>query len=222
MTREHFHDLKGLTDEYSIYSDIGFSDGWIQFLQDQISYMHDSMWINGTYSGNGTTKSTDATQLMAGGAYLASSQVIANVDLNSTLRSEPVTGPTNAVSHWFENLLVANLINNWYKSNNVYIVYIPYGPVQGLNLQNSIETFTQEDCNSQWIEGRNPYSDADWNSTVVVSCEDGGMAVLMNGASTMEKPSFYEVANMTYNGNTYSPQDMITSSVDAFLQHGFK
>lgn len=185
--------------------------------------MHDSMWINGTYSGNGTASPTDAKKLMKGGAYVASSQVIANADLNTTDRSAPNgVGPTNAVTAWFENLLVANLINNWFKSNNAYIVYIPYGPVLGLNLQNSLETFTEDDCNSQWIAGTNPSFGADWNKTVVVNCDNGGMAVLMNGGSSVEKPSFYEVANMTYNGITYSPHDMITSSVNGFLQYGFK
>ena len=185
--------------------------------------MHDSMWINGTYSANGTTKSTDAAQLMTGGAYLASSQVIANADLNTTDRTAPVTGPTNAVTHWFENLLVANLINNWFKSNNVYIVYIPYGQVTSLTSPDEMVMFTEDDCNNQWVGGPEIYSMAKtWNDSVVASCEDGGMAVLMNGGSTTEKPSFYEVVNMTYNGYTYSAQDMITSSLNAFLQYGFK
>ena len=184
--------------------------------------MHDSIWINGTYSGNDTAEATDVTQLMTGGVYVAASEIIASVDLNTTDRSEPVTGPTNAIAAWFENLLVPNLINNWFRSENTYIVYIPYGPVLGLNLQNSVETFTEDDCNSQWIAGTNPYSGADWNSSVVVNCENGGMAVLMNGGSSMQKPSFYEIANMTYNGNTYSADDMITSSINGFLQHGYK
>ena len=184
--------------------------------------MHDSIWINGTYSANGTAEPTDVTQLMTGGAYVAASQIIASVDLNTTDRSAPTTGPTNSIAEWFENLLVPNLINNWFRSENTYIVYIPYGPVLGLNLQNSVETFTEDDCNSQWIAGTNPYSGADWNSTVVVNCDNGGMAVLMSGSSSMQKPSFYEIANMTYNGNTYSADDMIASSVNGFLQHGFK
>ncbi len=223
MIREQFYDYEGLTDEYSIYSNLGFSNGWIQFLQDEISFMHDSMWINGTYNGNGTTKPTDASQLMTGGAYLASSQVIANIDLNTTDRHALVTGPTNAVTAWFENLLVANLINNWYKSSNVYIVYIPYGQVKSLTSPNEMVTFTQDDCNNEWIGNPKYYLAAtSWNDSVVASCEDGGMAVLMNGGSTMQKPSFYEIANMTYNENTYSAYDMIKSSLNGFLNYGFK
>lgn len=185
--------------------------------------MHNEIWVKGAYNGNGTAKSTDATQLMTGGTYVSSAQILATVDLNSIARTNSTAGPTNSVTEWFENLLVANLINNWFKSNNAYIVYIPYGQVLGLNLQHSEETFTEDDCNSQWIAGgKNWFTGEDWNSTVVVSCEPGGMAVLMNGDSSMEKPSFYEVANMTYNGYTYSAQDMITSSINGFLQYGFK
>ena len=184
--------------------------------------MHNDIWINGTYDGNGTAKATDAAQLMTAGTYVASSQILAAVDLNSVSRANSTAGPTNQVTEWFENLLVANLINNWFRSNNAYIVYIPYGQVLGLNLQNSEETFTEDNCTSQWIETKNWYTEQDWNSTVVVSCDNGGMAVLTNGGSTTEKPSFYEVANMTYNGYTYSVQDMITSSINGFLQYGFK
>ena len=184
--------------------------------------MHNEIWVYGAYDGNGTANSTDATQLMTGGTYVSSSQILAAVDLNNIPRINSTAGPTNAVSEWFENLLVANLINNWFRSNNAYIVYIPYGQVLGLNSENSEETFTADDCNSQWMATTNWYSEKDWNSSVVASCESGGMAVLMNGASSMENPSFYEVANMTYNGYTYRAQDMITSSVNGFLQYGFK
>ena len=184
--------------------------------------MHNEIWVKGAYDGNGTAKSTDATQLMTGGTYIASSQILAAVDLNSVPRANSTAGPTNAVTEWFENLLVANLINNWFRSNNAYIVYIPYGQVLGLNSQNSEETFTEDDCNSQWMATTNWYTEKNWNDTVVVSCESGGMGVLMNGDSSMEKPSFYEVANMTYNGYTYRAQDMITSSINGFLQYGFK
>lgn len=181
--------------------------------------MHNAIWYNGSYNGN---KSTDATQVMTGGIYITSSQTIAAVDLNSTSHDNTKSGPTNIVTAWYENLLVANLINNWYKSNSIYIVYIPYGQVQGLNSDNSMETFTQDDCNTQWIGGKNWWSEADWNSSVVATCADGGMAVLMSGSDKMEQPSFYEIANMTYNGYTYSAIDMITSSVNGFLQYGFK
>lgn len=178
--------------------------------------MHDAIWYDGVYNGSNTSTPTDATQLMAYGLYLNYSSVLTAVDLDNR------SGPTNAVTAWFENLLVPNLINNWFKSNNVYIVYIPYGPVMGLNSDNTWEIFTEENCTAQWVGSTNWYSGADWNSTVVASCEDGGMAVLMNGGSTMEKPSFYEIANVTWNNNSYSAQDMITSSLDGFLNYGFK
>ncbi|KAF6223201.1 hypothetical protein HO133_000043 [Letharia lupina] len=203
----------------TIYTDLGFSQGWIETLQDNVNTMHNKIWYNGTY-GNGTSK-TNAKQLMTGGAYVTSAQVLAAVDLNSTNHENTKSGPTNAVTNWFENLLVANLINNWFKSNNAYIVYIPYGQVSGLNSDNSMESFTEDDCNSQWVGGTDRWSGAGWNSSVVVNCESGGMAVLTNGGSSIEKPSFYEVANMTYNGYTYSAHDMITSSVNGFLQYGF-
>lgn len=203
----------------TIYSDLGFSQGWIQTLQDNVNTMHDAIWYNGTYGT--TSNQTDAVQLMAGGVYLGSAQVLAAVDLNGTDHQNTNSGPTNEITNWYENLLVANLINNWFKSSNVYIVYIPYGPVKGLNKDSSWESFTQDDCNTQWVEGTNWYSREQWNSSVVVSCESGGMAVLTNGATTMEMPSFYEISNMTYNGYTYSAQQMITSSLSAFLQYGF-
>lgn len=213
--------VQDLTNESSIYSDLGFSQGWIETLQSNVNTMHDAIWYNGTYGGS-TSQSTNATALMAGGIYVNSAQILAAVDLNSTGHQNTKSVPTNAITNWYENLLVANLINNWFKSNNAYIVYIPYTQVKGLNQDNSLEDFTQQDCNTQWVEGTNQYSGADWNSTVVVSCENGGMGVLMNGASKMEKPSFYEVSNMTYNGYTYSAQDMIASSINGFLQYGFK
>ena len=208
-----------MADESRIYSDLAFSQGWIQTLQYNLGLMHDGIWTNGTYNR------TDATQLMAGGIYLNASQILvlvdspeAGVDLNNTDHQHTPSVPTNKLTNWFENLLVANLINNWYKNmNNAYIVYVPYGQVHGLNSDNLMETFTEDDCTTQWIGGK------DWNSTVLATCEEGGMAILTNGgSSSIEKPSFYEVANMTYNGYTYQVQDMITSSLNAFLTYGFK
>ena len=186
--------------------------------------MHDGIWQNGTYN------QTTVTQLMSGGIYLNMSQTLALVDspdagvnLNSTDHQSTESVPTNTLTNWFENLLVANLINNWYKNmNNAYIVYIPYGQVQGLNADNSLETFTEDNCSTQWIGGTNWNTRKMWNSTVIASCEEGGMAILTNGGSSIEGPSFYEVANFTYNGYTYEVQDMITSSLNAFFQYGFK
>lgn len=179
--------------------------------------MHDAIWFNGSYNGSATSTPANATLLMRGGVYLDYSEVLEAVDLD--VRS----GPTNGVTLWFENMLVPNLINNWFRTNNVYIVYIPYGPVMGLNAENSWENFTESDCTTQWMGGgRNWYTGQDWNSTVVATCDEGGMAVLMNGGSEMESPGFYEVVNMTYNGIVYSAQDMITSSLNGFLNYGFK
>ena len=214
-----------MTDESRIYSDEAFSDGWIQSLQYNINLMHDGIWHNGTYNG------TTATQLMTSGIYMNMSQTLvlvdspgAGVNLNSTDHQATQSVPTNTVTNWYENLLVANLINNWFKNmNNVYIVYVPYGQVQGLNSDNSMETFTEDNCTTQWIGGTNWDSFKKWNSSVVASCQEGGMAVLMNGGSgSMEDPSFYEVANFTYNGYTYEVQDMVTSSLNGFFQYGFK
>ena len=186
--------------------------------------MHDGIWQKGTYNG------TTATQLMTGGIWLNTSQALvvldspdAGVDLNDTDHKLTQSVPTDQLTNWFENLLVANLINNWFKNmNNVYIVYVPYGQVQGLNSNNSMESFTEDDCNTQWIGGKNWNTNKQWNSSVTASCEEGGMAVLLNGGSPMEPSSFYEVANFTYNGYPYKVQDMVTSSLDAFLQYGFK
>lgn len=158
---------------------------------------------------------------MSGGLFLSSSdEALPNVNLNLTDHQNTTSVPTNELTNWFENMLVANLINNWYKSNNVYIVLIPYGQVLGLNAANSLESFTADICNNTWISGGELWGQV-WNDTVLASCEESGMAVLMNGG-TEKSPSFYEVANMTYNGETYSPRQMVTSSVSAFVQYGFK
>lgn len=186
--------------------------------------MHDGIWQNGTYNG------TTAPQLMTGGIYMNMTSALvlvdspdAGVNLNSTDHQATQSVPTNQLTNWFENLLVANLINNWYKNmNNAYIVYIPYGQVQGLNSDNSMESFTEDDCNTQWIDGKNWNTYSTWNSSVVASCEEGGMAILTNGGSLIQPPSFFEVSNFTYNGYTYEVQDMVTSSLNGFFQYGFK
>lgn len=187
--------------------------------------MHDGIWDQGTYNG------TTAPQLMSGGIYMNMSQALVTIDapdagvnLNSTDHQSTQSVPTDKLTNWYENLLVANLINNWYKNiNNVYIVYVPYGQVQGLNYDASMESFTEDDCNTQWIGGTNWDSLKQWNDSVVASCEENGMAVLMNGGSSkMEPPSFYEVANFTYNGYSYQVQDMVTSSLNGFFEYGFK
>lgn len=148
---------------------------------------------------------------------------LAGTNLNSTDHQSTSSVPTNTLTDWFENLLVANLINNWFKNmNNAYIVYIPYGQVQGLNSDNSMEAFTEDDCNTQWIGGTNWNTEKTWNSSVVASCEEGGMAILTNGGSSIEIPSFFEVANFSYNNQPYKVQDMVTSSLNAFFQYGFK
>lgn len=213
-----------MTDESRIYSDEAFADGWIQSLQYNVNLMHDGIWQNGTYND------TTAPQLMTGGLYMNMSQALVlvdspdvGVDLNSSDHQSTTSVPTDKLTNWYENLLVANLINNWYKNvNNAYIVYVPYGQVQGLNSDNSMETFTEDNCTTQWIGGKNWNTQKEWNSTVIASCQEGGMAVLTNGGSTIEAPSFFEVANFTYNGYTYEVQDMVTSSLAAFLQYGFK
>lgn len=210
-----------MTDESRIYSDEAFSDGWIQTLQSNINDMHDGIWEHGTYNG------TTAPQLMTGGLYLNMSQTLVLVDvgvnLNDSDHQNSASIPTNIVTNWYENLLVANLINNWFKNmNNAYIVYVPYGQVLGLNDDNSMESFTEDDCNTQWIGGTNWYSVKKWNSTVTAFCEEGGMAILTNGGSSIEDPGFYEVANFTYNGYTYQVHDMVTSSLNGFFEYGFK
>ena len=175
--------------------------------------------MNGAYTG---TKTTTAAEMMQGGIWVNMSTVLPALDLNATGRTDSQAAPTNALTNWFENLLVTNLINTWFKQSNAFVVYIPYGQVNGLNTDNSLVTFTQDDCNTQWIGGKNWATGVDWNSTVVVSCAGPGMGVLYNGGGTINKVSSYEVAGFTYNGFTYNPQDMITSSIRSFLKGGPK
>ena len=143
-------------------------------------------------------------------------------NLNSTDHHDTLSAPTDGATNWFENNLVANIINYWYKAHNVYIVYIPYGPVRGLNSEGSTENFTADVCMRSWLGGGANLWGLNWNDTVVASCEDGGMAVLANVGSPYLEPSFYDVKGVTYNTFAYSPGQMITSSVRSFLQYGFK
>lgn len=216
MARKSSHGVLNLTDKSSIDADLTIASDWIKVLQTEISILHDTIWFNGTYNANNTDNSTDVKRLMTGGFYLTASEVLVAVDLRAVNRSSTLAEPTNKVTEWFEDLLVPKLINTWYKSNDVFIVYIPYGQVLGLNSDHSWETFTIENCTSQWM------GNTKWNDSVVATCQPTGMAVLTNGAQTMFEPSFYEIGGMIYNGNTYSAQDMITSSLTGFLQHGFK
>ena len=181
--------------------------------------MHNAIYYNGSYTGSHTTT---VFELMQGGTWVDMSAVLPALDLNATGRTDSEAAPTNALTNWFENLLVTNLINTWFKESNAYVVYIPYGQVNGLNSENSLVTFTQDDCNTQWIGGKNWITESEWNSSVVVSCTDSGMGVLYNAGAKVQDPSFYEIAGFTYNGFTYKAQDMITSSINSFLKGGFK
>ena len=181
--------------------------------------MHNAIYFNGSYTG---TNTTTVAELMQGGFWVDMSKVLPALDLNTTARTDSHAAPTNELTNWFENLLVTNLINTWFKQNNAYVVYIPYGQVNGLNSDNSLVTFTQDDCNTQWIGGKSLELGVEWNSSVVVSCADSGMGVLYNAGKKTEPPSFYEISGFTYNGFTYNAQDMITSSINSYLKGGFK
>ena len=207
-----------LTDKPRIYTDTAFTNSFIQVSQSNINIMHNSMYYDGSYTGNYTST---ATELMLGGIWVNMSAALPALDLNTTSRNDPIAAPTNALTNWFENLFVTSLINTWFKEINAYVVYVPYGQVNGLNSANSLETFTQDDCNTQWIGGSSWITGIQWNDSLVASCLDGGMAVLYNGGSKINPPSTYEVS-FSYTNFTYNPRDMIESSVNSFLKGGFK
>ena len=222
MQRKILNGVYDLTNETSIITDEGVSNTWVKVLQNQVNTMHNAIYYNGSYGGNSSNAST-AKQLMTGGFYLNAGQILSAVNLqDSDNRLQDQAVAANYMTGWFENLLITNLINYWYKSNSVFIVYIPYGPVKGLNQDNSWESFTRDNCVNDWINGRNWLTKVRWNDTVVADCLDNGMAVLANAGSTMMQPSFYEIANMTYNNITYSPYDMIQSSLNGFFKYGYK
>lgn len=197
-----------MTDEFSIYTAESWSDSYIQFYQQELEVMHDAMWNDGKYHD------IDVTQLMQGGLYLAA-QNLAQLDLNTTLRNDTDAGPTNILTYWIENMLVADLIGTWFQeSAEPYVVYVPYGQVKGLTKDNAWEDFTRQDCVNKWI------TNSPWNIMVLATCEDSGMGVLWNWRQDPTS-SWEQGAGYSYNGYVFEPRDMINSSIKSFLAGGF-
>ncbi len=151
-------------------------------LSDSIYELSDAIWLSGA----------NVTEYLKGGNFLTAQTSLAETNATGTDRD----GPPLQATEYFENQFISALINNYYKENNAYIVYvsedvvyicrtacsyrrkIPYGQVQQLDCSNSWGSFTKPICEKDWVgKGRHDFP-LSWNDSVVASCMDDGMAVL--------------------------------------------
>lgn len=79
-------------------------------LRSSLVTIHDDWFLQGT----------NMSTLLDGGAYLGSGQVIQNQNTPDPDQSGAVLG----AAHYFENMVIQNLINDYFKASDVYIVYV--------------------------------------------------------------------------------------------------
>ncbi len=129
----------------------------------------------------------------------------------------------NSMKYFFDTLLVTSLINQIWKNNGFFIVFIPYGEVTDYLRQSDSTpgnvSFTSDECNNHWVN--------DPKRTNYISCNlnyggKDGMAVLtepssIGGTLALSKAKFTapEIAF------TFNTDDAMQASLTANSQYGF-
>jgi len=180
------------------------------FIRAQTAVMqktHDLVWNDG---GGANYSMVD---ILKGGSYFGTLPTADNNTAAGSLNEN--------MAAYFENMMLTSLTNNWLITAHVYIVFIPYGTVW--SGASKYASFTQEDCETDWFKpggGR-------WANSVVGSCTAGdpvngeGMAVFLNAGGQEKASWFSRDFTYPYKSERYNPQDVLSSSLQAFLQHGF-
>lgn len=176
------------------------------------SYMQTSvsqLWRSSNPSGFGTLA---VENVLRGGAW---------TDISNPLAT-PNVG--NITESFFDTLLVTSLINMIWKSNDFYVVFVPYGTVtsfqSGSSPTTKTEAFTEDDCTNHWVN--------DPNRPNYISCAlnyggTSGMTILTQPSSAdggtipLSKASFAEPTI----GFNFSNDDALQASLTANAQYGF-
>ena len=176
------------------------------------SYMQTSvsqLWRSTNPSGFG---SSAVESVMKGGAW---------TDISNPLAT-PNVG--NITENFFDTLLVTSLINMIWKSNDFYVVFVPYGTVtsfqSGSSPATDTQTFSQDNCTNHWAN--------DPNQANYITCSlnyggAAGMTILTQpsssdgGTKPLAKAKFAE----SQIGFTFSNDDALQSSLTANANFGF-
>ena len=115
-------------------------------------------------------KGTNLTTILKGGVWVAS-------DALTNPTQDSVSGVLDQAATWFDKQAVMGLINEAWKANNNYIVFLPYGNHIG-NYGSGTVNFDQHSCET-YFQGN-----SDWNGKIYSCCNCGpsgneGMAMFM-------------------------------------------
>ena len=134
-----------------------------------------------------------------------------------------VSGFVANAATWMTHVGIWGMINQAWKTNDNYIVFIPYGQVNWYGDGN--RDFQASDCQDHFL------NNGKWNGTIYAQCDCGpadnpGMAMFMvpqNGGQLNEynQKSFYDVEGYTAQGYTFSPRDVLISSLASYFQYGY-
>ena len=190
-----------------------YTGEYSQGVYDYISYMEDSittLWRPSNPSGFGTNA---VLGFLKGGAW---------TNILNPIQAAPGIQPL--MENFFDILLVTSLINMIWKSNDFYVVFVPYGTVSSFQAKTTpstkTQTFTLDDCNNHWAN--------DPNRPNYISCSLNyggvtGMTILTQPASAkggtlpLSKASFAESTI----GFNFSNDDALQSSLTGNAQYGF-
>ena len=180
---------------------------YINMSQSALIQTHNSYFLEGV----------NITQTLKGGVFVGDNMLRSVTDGS-------VSGFVKQAAGWFDKQAILGLINQAWKQNDNYIVFIPYGPIGMYGRGN--QDFQHADCESRFMQN------GDWNNTIYASCDAGtpdhpGMAMFMvpqNSGQVNEynKKSFYDIQGYTINGDyTFSATDVLKSSIAGYFSHGF-
>ena len=160
-------------------------------------------------------RGTNLSQVLQGGLFVANTPI-------AELTDGDFSGAVDTAAEWFDNTMIWGLINQAWKDDNNYIVFLPYGPVKWYG--GDTKQFNSQMCHDQFL------SNGKWNGTIYGSCDAGppdhpGFATFMTAQqledfNTYNQKSYYE-PTYSYQGYNFNPNDVLKSSLSGFYQYGF-
>lgn len=181
-----------------------FITTWIGFMQRAIS----NMWSPSTGMSFGATAVENG---LKGGAWTNVLDPFAATNLDAVAR------------HFFDTILLDSLVNNIWKTNGFYIVFVPYGTVSNFetepNSSITTTTFGPDDCYNHWAN--------DPNRPNYISCSldyggTAGMTILTQPSAVggTVKDVLYNYTQPTIN-YTFTNDYALQSSLTANALYGF-
>ena len=198
----------------SVAAEVQF-DGYAKADQAMDAYINASEQALIDTSNEYFLRGTNLSQVLQGGLFVAETPI-------AELTDGDFSGAVVAAADWFDKTMIWSLINEAWRTDDNYIVFIPYGIVKWYGGDH--QEFSAQMCHDQFL------SNGHWNGTIYGSCDAGppdhpGFAAFMTAQklqdfNTYNKKSYYEVTYSFQNYN-FNPDDVLKSSIAGYYQAGY-